>query len=137
MSMPKGFKIHRGYATVDSDSGGLGYREIAEKMTSDGCKMNHSTARNIFISAMGKEIVKSPLLLDWSDEKLNLTLDACSETIFEMSKNPSSYSSPEAFKRKIRETLSDSLTEDQMNAVFDILNNIISEGLKEIIEDGN
>ena len=51
MSMPKGYKVEHGYATVDS---GLGYREIAEKMTGEGCKMNHSTARNIFLSAMSK-----------------------------------------------------------------------------------
>ena len=54
MSMPKGFKVERGYATVSADSGGLGYREIAEKMCEQGYKMNHSTARNIFISAMRK-----------------------------------------------------------------------------------
>ena len=51
MSMPKGYKVAHGYATVDC---GLGYREIAEKMTDEGCKMNHSTARNIFLSAMSK-----------------------------------------------------------------------------------
>jgi len=54
MSMPKGFKVERGYATVGSDTGGLGYREIAEKMSEEGFKMNHSTARNVFISAMRK-----------------------------------------------------------------------------------
>jgi hypothetical protein len=54
MSMPKGYKVELGYATVNSESGGLGYREIAEKMTSDGFKMNHSTARNVFIAAMRK-----------------------------------------------------------------------------------
>ena len=51
MSMPKGYKVEHGYATVDC---GLGYREIAEKMSDEGCKMNHSTARNIFLSAMSK-----------------------------------------------------------------------------------
>ena len=54
MSMPKGFKSDRGYATVTSIDQGLGYREIAEKMTEEGFKMNHSTARNIFLSAMDK-----------------------------------------------------------------------------------
>ena len=29
-------------------------REIAEKMTEEGDKMNHSTARNVFLSAMRK-----------------------------------------------------------------------------------
>jgi len=55
MSMPKGYKVEHGYATVDS---GLGYREIAEKMTDEGCKMNHSTARNIFLSAMSKFVTE-------------------------------------------------------------------------------
>lgn len=54
MSMPKGFKSDTGYATVTSIEQGLGYREIAEKMTEEGFKMNHSTARNIFLSAMDK-----------------------------------------------------------------------------------
>ena len=54
MGMPKGFKKEHGYATVDSLGGGLGYREIAEYMTKNGDKMNHSTARNVFMSAMSK-----------------------------------------------------------------------------------
>ena len=55
MSMPKGYKVAHGYATVDS---GLGYREIAEKMTDHGDKMNHSTARNVFLSAMSKFVTE-------------------------------------------------------------------------------
>lgn len=54
MSMPKGYKSEHGYATVTSIKGGMGYREIAEEMTGMGFKMNHSTARNIFIKAMRK-----------------------------------------------------------------------------------
>ena len=54
MSMPKGFKATNGYATVISDHGGLDYRTIAEKMTTCGDKMNHATARNIFLRAMEK-----------------------------------------------------------------------------------
>ena len=53
MSMPKGYKSNHGYATV-GEGGGLGYREIAEKMTSSGDTMNHSTARNVFLRAMKK-----------------------------------------------------------------------------------
>tara|TARA_Y100001970_G_C14252143_1_gene872626 strand:- start:674 stop:982 length:309 start_codon:yes stop_codon:yes gene_type:complete len=53
MSMPKGFKAQNGYATV-VDRGGLGYREIAEVMTSDGDPMKHSAARNYFLSGMRK-----------------------------------------------------------------------------------
>ena len=53
MPMPKGHKSSHGYATVGTE-GGMGYREIAEKMTKDGDSMNHSTARNIFLRAMKK-----------------------------------------------------------------------------------
>ena len=52
MSMPKGTKFKSGYATVTDQ--GLGYREIAEVMTSEGHKMNHATARNYFLRAMEK-----------------------------------------------------------------------------------
>jgi hypothetical protein len=54
MSMPKGFKSKHGYATVSGDDGGMDYRTIAEKMTDSGYKMNHATARNIFLKAMKK-----------------------------------------------------------------------------------
>lgn len=54
MSMPKGHKSENGYATVTNSFGGLDYRTIAEKMTSDGHKMNHATARNVFLKAMKK-----------------------------------------------------------------------------------
>ena len=53
MSMPKGHKSDQGYATVATE-GGLDYRTIAEKMTDEGHKMNHATARNIFLRAMKK-----------------------------------------------------------------------------------
>ena len=53
MSMPKGYKSNHGYATV-GEGGGLGYREIAERMTEMGDEMNHSTARNVFLRAMRK-----------------------------------------------------------------------------------
>ena len=72
MSMPKGLKIERGYATV-TETGGMGYREIAEKMSDEGFKMNHSTARNIFISAMRK-IAKDMITLydtDVDQEKID------------------------------------------------------------------
>ena len=52
--MPKGYRSTHGYATVKAHMGGLGYREIAEKMSETGFKMNHSTARNIFLGAMIK-----------------------------------------------------------------------------------
>jgi len=52
MSMPKGHKVKRGYATVDPEWGGLDFRRIAERMSQDGDNMNHSTARNVFLGAM-------------------------------------------------------------------------------------
>jgi len=54
MSMPKGYKSRHGYATVASEHDGMDYRSIAEEMTASGDKMNHATARNIFIRAMHK-----------------------------------------------------------------------------------
>tara|TARA_B100000029_G_C17465351_1_gene920094 strand:- start:74 stop:370 length:297 start_codon:yes stop_codon:yes gene_type:complete len=52
--MPKGHKSQHGYATVKSFDGGNDYRTIAAKMTEAGYKMNHATARNVFLSALSK-----------------------------------------------------------------------------------
>ena len=54
MSMPKGHKSQNGYATVTSIEGAKDYRTIAEEMTESGHKMNHATARNVFLRAMKK-----------------------------------------------------------------------------------
>jgi len=54
MSMPKGFKTRKGYATITEVPNGMDYRAIAEEMTSRGDKMNHATARNVFLKAMLK-----------------------------------------------------------------------------------
>ena len=54
MPMPKGFKSENGYATTKQFAGGEDYRAIAEKMSSRGYKMNHATARNVFLSALRK-----------------------------------------------------------------------------------
>ncbi len=54
MSMPKGHKSQNGYATVTSIEGAKDYRTIAEHMTETGHKMNHATARNVFLRAMKK-----------------------------------------------------------------------------------
>tara|TARA_X000001388_G_scaffold63476_1_gene49437 strand:+ start:394 stop:687 length:294 start_codon:yes stop_codon:yes gene_type:complete len=53
MSMPKGFKSKNGYGTTKS-LGGKSYQEIADCMVSEGFKMNHSTARNVFVNSMIK-----------------------------------------------------------------------------------
>ena len=52
MSRPKGHKSDHGYSVFADFDGGLGYKEIAQKMTDGGHKMNLSTARNVLISAM-------------------------------------------------------------------------------------
>lgn len=54
MSMPKGYKSDQGYATVSGEGGGMDYRTIAEVMSEQGHRMNHATARNIFLRAMKK-----------------------------------------------------------------------------------
>lgn len=53
MPMPKGYKSKFGYASVTT-GGGKTYREISDIMTESGDKINHSTARNIFLGAMTK-----------------------------------------------------------------------------------
>ena len=72
MSMPKGHKSDNGYATVSKEIGGLGYREIAEKMSLAGDKMNHSTARNVFLSAMRKLAKDACTVFDVEPDKENL-----------------------------------------------------------------
>lgn len=75
MPMPKGHKTSHGYATNKSFSGGKDYRAIADHMTTSGSKMNHATARNIFISALCK-IAKPVHTLNGvglSDERLKAT----------------------------------------------------------------
>jgi len=52
MSMPKGQTFKNGYATVTDQ--GLGFREIAERMTAEGDSMNHATARNVLIRGLSK-----------------------------------------------------------------------------------
>ena len=54
MPMPKGHKSTHGYSTTSVFQGGLGYREIAEAMTEQGQKMNHSTARHVLVQALDK-----------------------------------------------------------------------------------
>jgi len=68
MSMPKGHKSKNGYATVGNNFGGMDYRRIAEKMTEDGHKMNHATARNVFLKAMKKFAEPICALHDIDDE---------------------------------------------------------------------
>jgi hypothetical protein len=53
------------YATVTDE--GVNYRQIAEKLTSMGHKMNHSTARNYVLRTMHK-------ILSEINEKWNLNI---------------------------------------------------------------
>ena len=53
MPMPKGFKSENGYSTKKS-LGGKSYQEISNIMSEKGYKMNHSTARNVFVSSLEK-----------------------------------------------------------------------------------
>lgn len=52
MTMKKGSKFDRGYATIDEN--GINYRDIADTMTELGYKMNHSSARNYVLRVMRK-----------------------------------------------------------------------------------
>jgi len=73
--MPKGFKSRKGYATIAEIPGALDYRTIAERMTESGDKMNHATARNVFLSAMRKlaEPIHGLYDLDDSDDSVMIT----------------------------------------------------------------
>lgn len=67
MSMPKGYKKETGYGTAKS-LGGLSYHQIAKEMNEKNYKMNHSTARNLFVNSLIK-IASS--LCKLYDRKLN------------------------------------------------------------------
>ena len=69
MSMPKGFKSENGYATSKSLCGKT-YHEISDIMKEKGFKMNHSTARNVFVASLKKIASEVTNLYDVSlDEK--------------------------------------------------------------------
>ncbi len=53
MPMPKGYKKKTGYGSKKS-LGGMSYHEIADTMNEQNYKMNHSTARNVFVSGLMK-----------------------------------------------------------------------------------
>ena len=76
MSMPKGHKAEKGYATVTDFPGALDYRAIAERMSDDGDQMNHSTARNVFLRAMKKLAFTMHELYDLSVDENDLARTA-------------------------------------------------------------
>ena len=53
MPMPKGYKKKTGYGSAKS-LGGKSYHDIAKQMNEKSYKMNHSTARNLFVSGLTK-----------------------------------------------------------------------------------
>ena len=53
MPMPKGYKKETGYGSKKT-LGGMSYHQIAEEMKQKDFKMNHSTARNVFVSGLMK-----------------------------------------------------------------------------------
>ena len=69
--MPKGYKKETGYGSSKS-LGGMSYQEIAENMNNKNFKMNHSTARNIFVSGLMKiaEGVASMHDIDYSKKEI-------------------------------------------------------------------
>ena len=89
MPMPKGHKVKGGYFTVTSISGADDYKLIAKKCTDMGYKMQHSTARNVFLSAMTK-IAKSIHNSSGSSPS--------EKDLFEIAKNP-------AFQMSVAEVL--------------------------------
>lgn len=78
MSLRKGSKIDRGYATVISDDG-VNYRDIADTMTELGFPMNHSSARNHVIRIM-------KLFAKTLSEKWNIELS--DKELIEVAKSP-------------------------------------------------
>lgn len=84
MPMPKGHKVKGGYFTVAAIPGADDYKLIAKKCTDMGYKMQHSTARNVFLSAMSK-IAKSI-----QKSQGNFSSE---EEVFEIAKSPTFQSS--------------------------------------------
>lgn len=72
MSMPKGKRIDRGYATV-AEEAGANYRTIAEKMSSQGFQMNHASARNHILRVMKKFAIEFAIARgdNMTDEELD------------------------------------------------------------------
>lgn len=69
MAMPKGFKSENGYGTSKQFDGKT-YHQIADELNEQGFKMNHSTARNVYVKALMKIASEVTDLYDVSmDEK--------------------------------------------------------------------
>ena len=75
--------------------------------------------------------------LDWSEEKLESVLKVCSESILELEREDITSLSIQSLRDQIQNKLSDVVNESQMTAVLSLVNNIIEQGLKEVMDDGN
>ena len=75
MAMPKGFKSKNGYGTTKS-LGGKSYHEIADHMVDSGFKMNHSTARNVFVNSLMKIAEKVTTIYDMNLDKKEIKIIA-------------------------------------------------------------
>ena len=71
MPMPKGYKKETGYGSTKS-LGGMSYHQIARKMNEKDYKMNHSTARNLFVSGLTKIAESITQLHDMKLDKKSL-----------------------------------------------------------------
>ena len=77
MPMPKGYKKKTGYGSSKS-LGGMSYHQIAKEMNNKNYKMNHSTARNVFVNALIKvaDEIADLYQLELSDKDLkNLAIN--------------------------------------------------------------
>lgn len=103
MSLKKGSKIERGYATVD-DEDGINYREIADIMSTIGHPMNHSSVRNYLLSGMKKFVLGI-------NTKMKLNIQ--SKTVYDIAKSPSFQEGIAMILSEIEETKKDKRDHDK------------------------
>jgi len=101
MSMPKGFKSENGYGTSKQFEGKT-YHEIADYMQEQGFKMNHSTARNIYIQSLVK-------VAEELSELYNIKQD--SKDLVKIAINPD-------FQESVRDFMSDINEERKSKNIF-------------------
>jgi len=99
--MPKGFKSENGYGTSKQFEGKT-YHEIADFMQEKGFKMNHSTARNIYIQSLVK-------VAEELSELYNIKQD--SKDLVKIAINPD-------FQESVRDFMSDINEERKSKNIF-------------------
>lgn len=100
MSMPKGHKQENGYGTSKKFEGKT-YHEIADYMNDRGYKMNHSTARNLYIQTLIKVAEEISELYDVKQTK---------EDLIKIAINPD-------FQESVRDFISDISDEKQSKKI--------------------